>query len=265
MYKITTTKEKLEEIRKDGYNLEFGDILSQTFNNYQKIVWITGAGLLLLGLVFFGIVIGLAGLFIGLDAFGRDMADFQIQNFSTAGIMVTLIGGVIAVALIKPFYAGILRVAHHANVRKEFDFSTLFYYYKSEYLKEIVLSGIIIGIFSNGISTALEVSGIPFVGALISYLILLLMLFTTPLIIFGNLKAFEAIQGSLMLISRNFFVILALMLLAVVLAMFGIIAFCIGILFSTPIIYSMQYVIYENAVGIEDKNELDDIGNSSEY
>lgn len=265
MYKITTTKEKLEEIRKDGYNLEFGDILSQTFNNYQKIVWIAGAGLLLLSIVFFGIIIGLAGVFIGLDTFGRNMADFHIQNFSAAGIIVTLIGGAIAIALVKPFYAGILRVAHHAGVRKEFDFSTLFYYYKSEYLKEIVLSGIIIGIFSNGISTALEVSGIPFVGALISYLILLLMLFTTPLIIFGNLKAMEAIQGSIMLASRNFFIILALMLLALVLAIFGVIAFCIGIFFSLPIIFSMQYVIYENAVGIEDKNELDDIGNSSEY
>lgn len=265
MYKITTTKEKLEQIKKDGYNLEFGDVLSQTFNNYQKIVWISGAGLLLLAVVFFGIVIGLAGVFIGLDAFGRNMADFNIQNFTAAGIIVTLIGGAIAIALVKPFYAGILRVAHHADVRKEFDFSTLFYYYKSEYLKEIVISGIIIGIFSNGISTALEVSGIPFVGSIISYLILLLMLFTTPLIIFGNLKAIEAIQGSLMLVSRNFFIILALMLLALVLAMFGVIAFCIGILFSAPIIFSMQYIIYANAIGIEDKNELDDIGISSEY
>ncbi|RKS23088.1 hypothetical protein CLV94_1991 [Flavobacterium endophyticum] len=265
MYKITTTKEKLENIKRDGYSLEFGEVLSQTFNNYQKIVWITGAGILLVSIVFLGIIIGLAGVFVGLDAFGRDIADFQIQNFSAAGIIVTLVGGVIAVALIKPFYAGILRVAHHADARQDFDFSTLFYYYKSEYLKEIVLAGVLIGICSNGISTALELSGVPIIGAIISYIILLLTLFTTPLIIFGNLKAVDAIQGSLMLVSKNFLILLGLMILAVVLACLGIFAFCIGIIFTIPIIYSMQYMIYANAVGIDDKNELDEIGNSSEY
>lgn len=265
MHKITTTKEKLEEIKQYGYNLEFGEILSQSFNNYQKIVWITGAGILLVTIVFLGIIIGLAGVFVGLDAFGRDMADFQIQNFSAAGIIVALVGGIIAIALVKPFYAGILRVAHHADAKQDFDFSTLFYYYKSEYLKEIVLAGVLIGICSNGISTVLELSGIPIIGSLISYFILLLTLFTTPLIIFGNLKAVEAIQGSLMLVSKNFFVILGLMILALVLAGLGIFAFCIGMLFSIPIIYSVQYMIYANAVGIDDKDELDQIGNSSDY
>lgn len=265
MHKITTTKEKLENIRQDGYPLEFGEILSQTFNNYQKIVWISGAGILLVTIVFFGLIMALAGIFIGLDAFGNDIADFQIQNFSAAGIIITLVSGVIAVALIKPFFAGILRVAHHADARQDFDFSTLFYYYKSEYLKEIILAGVIIGITSNGISTALEVSGIPIIGAVISYIILLLTLFTTPLIIFGNLKAFDAIQGSLMLVSRNFFILLGLMILAVVLAFLGVFAICIGIIFTIPIVYSMQYIIYANAVGIDDKNELDEIGTPSEY
>ncbi|MEZ0007108.1 putative membrane protein [Flavobacterium sp. 28YEA47A] len=265
MQKNTTTRERIEEIRHHGYVVEFGDLLSQAFNNYQKIVWITGAGILLLSIVFIGIIIGLAGIFIGLDAFGRDIADFQIQNFSTAGIIVTIVGGVIAVAVIKPFYAGILRVAHLADRKEDFDFSTLFYYYKSEYLKEIIIVGVLIGLCSNAISTALEMAGYSMIGSFISYIFLLLTLFTTPLIIFGNLKAIEAIQGSLLLVSKNFFMLLALMLVAVILALLGVFAFCIGIIFSIPLIYSVQYIIYANVIGIEEKNELEEIGNSSEY
>jgi len=265
MQKNTTTREKIEGIRQGGYTLEFGEILSQAFNNYSKIVWITGAGLLLLSIVFVAIIMGIAGVFIGLDAFGRDMADFEIQNFSAAGIIVTLVGGAIAVALIKPFYAGILRVAHHADLKQDFDFSTLFYYYKSEYLKEIIMAGVLIGLCSNGISTALELTGNMIIGPVISYIILLLTLFTTPLIIFGNLNAIEAIRESLMLVSRNFFMLLALMLVAVILAAFGLIAFCIGIIFTTPLIFSVQYIIYANVIGIDEKNELEEIGSSSEY
>ncbi|MBL7869227.1 MAG: hypothetical protein JNM71_14515 [Flavobacterium lindanitolerans] len=263
MQKITTTKEKIEEIKQRGYPLEFGEILSQALNNYQKIVWIAGAGVLLLSIVFFAIIMGLAAIFIGLSTFGRDIADFQIQNFSAAGIIVALVGGAIAVALIKPFYAGILRVAHHADAKEDFDFSTLFYYYKSEYLKEIIIAGILIGFCSNGISTALELTGNTILGSVISYIIILLTLFTTPLIIFGNLKAIEAIQASLMLVSRNFFMLLALMIVAVILAGLGVFAFCIGILFTIPLIFSVQYMIYTNVIGIDEKNELEEIGNSS--
>ncbi|MNE83546.1 hypothetical protein D3C80_1803690 [compost metagenome] len=55
------------------------------------------------------------------------------------------------------------------------------------------------------------------------------------------------------------------MLVAVIIAFLGIIALCIGILFTLPIIYTTQYAIYNTAVGVEEHDELDDIGRTDYY
>jgi uncharacterized membrane protein len=81
-----------------------------------------------------------------------------------------------------------------------------------------------------------------------------------PLIIFGNLNAIDAIKGSFSLVSKNFWIILVLVIIIGIFIGLGILALCIGILFTYPAWFSMIYIIYTKAMPIEKVNELEEIG-----
>ncbi len=82
---------------------------------------------------------------------------------------------------------------------------------------------------------------------------------------FSMTDAMNAIQASILIVFKKFWLIFALILVAVIMAMLGIIAVCIGILFTLPIIYTTQYAIYRNVIGVEEHDELDEIGIYKEY
>lgn len=260
-----TTKQKLEEIKKNGYNLNFKEVLSGTFKNYKKTVWVNGAAFLLFSFVLAGITIGLSAIVFGADAFTSAFGDFHVANFSLVEIFFTLLIGVVLAAIICPFYAGLLKVSHNASTHKTYGFSTVFDYYKSDLLRKLVISGVLISSASSLIITLIKFSGYVFLVEFITYFIQFLTVFTIPFIIFGRLNAVEAIEASILIVSRNFFTILLLMVVSIVLTALGLIALLVGIFFTLPIIFSMQYVIYKKAVGIYDEDSIDDIGISSEF
>ena len=255
-----TTKQKLEEIKKTGYDLNIGEVLALTIKNYKKTVWVNGAAFLLFAFVLVGITFGLSAIVFGADSFSNMFGDFQVANFSLVEIFFTLLIAVVLAAIICPFYAGLLKVSHSAYTHKTYSFSTVFDYYKSDLLRQLVISGVLISSASSLIVTLIEFSGYLFLVKFISYFIQFLTVFTIPFIIFGKLKALEAIEASILIVSRNFFAILLLMIVSIVLTALGLIALLIGIFFTLPIIFSMQYVIYKKAVGIYDEDSIDDIG-----
>ena len=259
-----TTKQKLEEIKRNGYNLGIGDVLSDTLKNYQKTVWVNGAAFLLFAFVLVGITIGLSAIVFGADSFSSAFGDFQVANFSLVEIFFTLLIAVVLAAIICPFYAGLLKVSHNASTHKPYNFSTVFDYYKSDLLRQLVISGVLISSASSLVVTLIEFSGYIFLVKFITYFIQFLTVFTIPFIIFGKLKALEAIEASILIVFKNFFTILLLMVVSIILTSLGLIALLIGIFFTLPIIFSMQYVIYKKAVGIYDEDSIDDIGISSE-
>jgi hypothetical protein len=80
------------------------------------------------------------------------------------------------------------------------------------------------------------------------------------LIIFGNLQAIEAIKGSMIVVSKQFFILMGLLIVSLLFTMLGIFGFCIGIFFTMPFIYSMYYSIYNEIIGdndTEEKSEID--------
>lgn len=259
-----TTKQKLEEIKTSGYDLNIGEVLALTIKNYKKTVWVNGAAFLLFAFVLVGITIGLSAIVFGADSFSNMFGDFQVANFSLVEIFFTLLIAVVLAAIICPFYAGLLKVSHNAYTHKTYSFSTVFDYYKSDLLRQLVISGVLISSASSLIVTLIEFSGYLFLVKFISYFIQFLTVFTIPFIIFGKLKALEAIEASILIVSRNFFTILLLMIVSIVLTALGLIAVLIGIFFTLPIIFSMQYTIYRKAVGIYDDDSIDDIGISAD-
>ena len=85
-----------------------------------------------------------------------------------------------------------------------------------------------------------------------------------PLVVFGNQSYTDAIQNSIKLVGKQPFHIILLMVIAFIGCLLGLIALCIGILFTLPIFSAMIFAIYDNAVGIEEHDVLSEIGVSSE-
>lgn len=259
-----TAKNRIEEIKRQGYDIDFGDVFNKTVEVYKKIAVNAGIVFILFSLVMVALVMGIMGAFWGFSSLTQTMSNFDVGNMSALMIVgyivfVALIGG-----LVSPFTAGIIKMAHSAAHQQEFSIGTAFDYYKGDYFKELFISTILITLIGGGISTLIESLGVHFYGSLITYAISFFTFLTIPLIIFGDLKAIEAIQGSFTIVSKNILVLLGLLIVGIIIVMLGIIGFCIGIFFTVPFIYAMYYCIYDQIIGTDYKNELDEIGSETE-
>lgn len=268
---MKSTLQRLEEIKRNGYRLDLGEAINDIFENYKKIALLSGAVLLVVAVASTVVFGGFAAFFVGIASITDTFTDLSqgIPLTSTA-LMVNLIISIIGYGLFAPIAAGIIQMAHNASVNEDFDFSTAFMHFKTVHFKELFLSAAIVTLVGSGFSTLIQVLGLHNSGSfasvgsltagLISILLPLFTLVMIPLIIFGKLHAFDAIKGSFVIVSKNFWLILLLAIIFFIFAMLGIIALCIGIIFTVPIFYSMQYIIYKSALSIEETNELEEIG-----
>ena len=270
---MKSTLDTVEEIKKHGYHLDIGEVISQTFENYKKIALLTGGIILLLTVIFFVAAVGIGGILGLAMSFTDFMTEFNVANIGPVGLLVNMAISVVTYSLLAPISAGLIQIAHQAETSRDFDFSTAFVHYKTRHFKDLFLASFLINLISSGIATMLQITNlyfldetllfvIPIVSFIISIVILILSLLTIPFIIFGNLNAMNAIRSSIAIASKRFWIILLLLIIFVICAMLGIFALCIGIFFTFPIYFSAQYIIYRNAIPLEEKDELDEIGSA---
>lgn len=270
---MKSTLQRIEEIKRTGYNLDLGDAINATFENYKKIALLAGAVILLVSIVSIVVLGGFGVMILGVGAVTESFTDLS-QGIPLAGtaLIANLIISTIGYGLLAPVFAGIIQMARNADINEDFDFGTAFTHYKSEHFKELFLGTAIITLAGSGVSTLVQILSIEssasfiIVGSVIGWFIsVLIPLFTIvmiPLIIFGKLNSIDAIKGSFVIVSKNFWIILLLVIIFLIFTMLGLIAICIGIFFTLPIYYSMQYIIYKTALPIDEVNELDEIGES---
>lgn len=242
-------QDKIEEIKKKGYELDFGTVFNLAFENYKRIALYAGSLLLL----FFAIIIGILIVSMGLKAF-FDM--FKPENIIALSnnldfIIINLVSSILFTSLTSPFFAGLLKMVRCAKMDEEFHFSTAFEFYKSPYLQKLVGATFLISSCSTLLSYALEYLGNPLLGFVISIIITGFTLLTIPLIIFGDMKAITAIKSSVLIVSKQPLVIFGLMIIAVLLSFVGFIGCVVGVFFTIPFVYAMYYSIYESIIGFE--------------
>ena len=257
------TKAKIEEISRNGYQLDFGTVFESAFENYKKIALYAGLMLIVFSILL--TIIAMSGLisYIGIEnfeEFGNKMKQMSAMKVMPLDILLPLNASVLLIsALISPFVAGFLKMADCGEKGEEFHVSTMFSYYKFPYFFNIFISVFIIGITGTGLAMLLEMAGLGFVGTVTSLLISFLTFLAIPLIVFGKLNATHAIQTSIILVSKQPLTLLGLLIVAGIGAILGIFGLCIGIFFTYPFIYSMEYIIYKSIIGIDDTNEIDQI------
>jgi hypothetical protein len=252
-------KDRIEEIKTNGYELDFGTVFEQAFENYKKIAIYAGS-ILLISL--FVLIVLLTT--IAISIFGTEnVTDFlkpenlKPENFTADVLLIYDLSILFLGCLLSPFQAGFLKMADCAQKGEEFHFTSIFEYYKFPYLGNIIVSTLIIALMGYGITTLLNLAGIGSLGLLTSFTISFLTFLTIPLIVFGKLNATESIQSSITLVLKQPFLIFGLLLIAIVGSFVGMMLFLIGIFFTLPFVYSMEYSIYNSIIGTDTEDVIE--------
>ena len=85
--------------------------------------------------------------------------------------------------------------------------------------------------------------------------IALLFIFSIPLIIFENQTALNAMSNSSRIFVKHPFTIIISLVFAFIIAMLGIFALCIGIIFTIGYFYTMNYTVYNEIIPIDEINQ----------
>lgn len=250
-----TIKEKIETIKNHGYDLDFGTVFNQAFEIYKKIALNAGLALLVISILIGIVAVSSFFIFLGISFSMTSLQGFKVENFSVLGLLVYILAITFFSAVMSPLSAGLIQMAQDAAKQKEVSFGTVFHYYQTSSFKDIFVATLLIGVLSNLFTTGLQFAGYQWLGFVISMLIALLTFLTLPLIIFGNLSAIDAIQGSIILVSKQPLIIAGLLIVSAIFLMLGLIAFCIGIFFTMPIIYAMHYTIYASILTDSGENQ----------
>lgn len=259
---MKSTLDQIKDIKNHGYIIDFSSVFNDAFENYKKIAVYAGLILLVFSVFFGCIAFVILASFFNLNNLSTTLLKFQPQNLLGLQLVYYIIGSAFVSALLSPFTAGFLKMADCADKDQEFNVSTIFTYYRTSHFSQIFLATLIISLFGTVTTTLLELQKLQNLGLIISLLISYFTFLVLPLIVFGNLKAIDAIKSSCIIISKQPFIILALMLTIVLALIVGLFAFCIGILFTIPFTYSMTYAIYCSVLKIDKEDPIDSIGKS---
>jgi hypothetical protein len=111
-------------------------------------------------------------------------------------------------------------MAYLAAHNREFSVSTAFGYYQTKYFKELFVVAVLSTLLNLVVGFALETAGYAFIGQIFNYLVAFFLILSTPLIIFGD-SAIESIQLSVMIVSKQFFILLGLVIVSVICCCLG--------------------------------------------
>lgn len=250
---MNTTQNRIERIKNNGYELDFGIVFNHAFENYKKIALYGGLVLFvfffLLSIVAFGAIIAIFGSAATLEFLKPE--NLRPEVLSLSSLLIISAVSVLIGSSLSPFTAGLIKMAYCAERDEEFHVSTMFEFFKAPYFKELFIATLLVSTVSSTLSVIIDYAQIPILGFVNTLTVSLFTILMIPLIIFGKLKAVEAIQTSLMIVSKQPLILLGLIVVGTFAIMVGLIGCCIGIFFTFPFIYSLYYVIYSEIIGFE--------------
>ena len=260
---MKSTLNQIEEIKKNGYSLDFATVFNHAFENYKKIALYSGLIILVFSIIAAMAFMGVMIAYFGVAAISKDFIEnFENQQFTAIELVIQTVAVSVLAGVTAPFGAGFLKMADSADKDVEFNVGTIFSYYKAPYFGQIFVAAFIPALFGTAIANLIDSLGILFVGNIISFMVSFFMYLSIPLIVFGNLKALDAIKSSIILVTKNPLNIFAFFIIGFLGSMVGIFACCIGILFTVVFNSSMIYATYFAIFGTqaEEEDSIDSIG-----
>ena len=253
-----TAQNRIEDIKKNGYTIDFGNVFNLAFENYKKIALYGGLVFFVFAVLFS--LIGIAVLFSIFDTetILENLKPDRIkpENMDVNTILIFSAVSLLFTCLLSPLSGGLIKMAYCAERDEEFHVSTMFEYYKAPYFTELFVATFVVTLMNTVIGGLLNYIQIPIVDVVVSITIGLFTIMMIPLIIFGKLKAIQAIQASVLIVSKQPLVLLGLLVVGSIATMVGFIGCCIGIFFTLPFIYSLYFAIYNEIIGFDPEDEI---------
>lgn len=260
LFNQQTMKKIIEQKVRNGYSLDLGKLIDESFATFKKTFLIAGLGMLIISVVMVILYLGILGAFFGFSNFTETMTSLESLATDTTFIIINAAATILFSALFAPITAGFIHLNHLASTNKEIQLGTIFDFYKAPYFNQIFLSYLVIGFTTAIITVGLSILGYEFMNTIIQIIIGLFTVFTIPLIIYGEQNYTEAITNSIQLFIKKPFIIAIALLIAGIGMFLGIFALCIGIIFTVPYLYSMYYAIYAQSLGFQNTSPIDEIG-----
>ncbi|MEZ4848600.1 MAG: hypothetical protein R3B93_08270 [Bacteroidia bacterium] len=260
----------------DGYDFHLGDYISRGWEIFTSKGW-SFFGFTLLFIIISGVV-------------GSITENLSISNLNVIG---TIIETVISGALTAGFFVVADKIHHGENSDfgdffKGFDdFAQIAYSQLLIQVFALAAGSILLGRLFIGTNiweafidpaTPLDLESIREMLTSVKFittgsLVLLILLyisvayqFTIPLIVFGRLKFWDAMETSRRIITRNFFNFFLLYMVSIVFLFIGMLVFIVGVFAAVAFMFCITYAAYIDIVGhassLEDK--IEEIGNNPE-
>jgi hypothetical protein len=239
----------MEEFKNTNRNFDIGECINEAFVIYKKTALIAGLAFMsLMAVIMVFVFIGIAA-FTNIENLAETMKNFKPETFGVKGNLIYF-GIMLAFSvLVAPFNAGLLKMMQQADNDEEIQFSSIYSYVNSKYFGQIVIFSIIlttIGFGSNLVLTMILPQMLASVlGIVISVTVTTMTIIAMSLIIFKNLSAVDALKSSINNVSTQFFLVLLLAILSQIMSFVGVFACCVGMFFTIPFYYAMQYVLFK--------------------
>ena len=257
-------KKIVDQKLQKGYTLDLGKLIEESFEYFKKTFLIGGLAFMIIGVAIVICYATLFGIIFGFGNFVDSITQLGLNASKPSYVIGNVVLTTIFSAIMAPLTAGFINLNHLARNNKEINVSNVFEFFKSIYFRDIFTAYLIIG-FTNSVVSAISLLNpqnivLSLLTSVFSGVVALFTIFVIPLIIYGEQNFSSAISKSISLFLKQPLYIILALIIAVIGCFLGFIALCIGIFFTFPYLYSMHYAIYEQAIGFEDKSQIEEIG-----
>lgn len=256
MKKHDSIDEKIE----NGYHLEAGEVIEYGFQLFKKTFLIAGIATIILSIFTIGVYFAIFAFAYGVSDLTESMIQLETLSKDISFIIGSNIVGALIATLFSPITAGFINLNHLAENNETLSISSIFSYFNSVYIKDLLIANFLIGLTITVVTSALAINGLDFLGSVFQGITNIITIFTIPLIIYGKQNYINAIGKSISLFIKNPVAIILALIVGGIGACVGILALCIGIFFTFPFIYSIHYALYKKGIGIDEKSDIEAIG-----
>ena len=259
--KFMNTLESLNNKIEHAGGLNFSVIFEQSVDLFKK-VWLKG---FITVFVIVACAVGINFLFglFGLSPFAYNFKDgFDLESFSqhqTKSILYAVPQNIILSALTTALVGGFYRICKQV-VLAENETDAYFYFFKPEYYSKLLM----LGILYTGIATIAQLLYfVPYIYAFVPLSYFSIIFAMNP-----HLTEMEIVKASFKIGHKKWLITFGTMFVTGLLAMLGVLACFVGLLFTMCLVYLPVFFIYKEVVGFDNSSEIDQIGamdNDSNY
>ncbi len=247
-------KFRIGEVKQNGYKLDIGGIFNRSWEIFSGIAAYSIIALVVYFVI--AIIMSLVGNLIYTFPAENivdpaDLKDMYIEMFSSPLFILSNLFSLVVSAATVPILLSIPMMAKKFDMKENVGFEDIFIHYKNGKFMNIFLTYLVIQLlFMIGLALCI----LP--GLFVSIATSLAL----PFVIFANASLGEALVSSKDIVLKNFGSIFVYGLACFGIVLVGAIACGVGLVVAIPLIYISMYVVYKSIIGIDNNNEIDEIG-----